>query len=94
MPIGGIIFDGYWPHTLFESADEQAWFPPRGAWDLAGTYDLIHTLQPAAVVINNHHTWPLKGEDMQVSELDMQIEDGKVRAYRAKVKLSFKYQGD
>ncbi len=29
----------------------------------------------------------------EVSELDMQIEDGKVRAYRAKVKISFKYQG-
>lgn len=28
----------------------------------------------------------------EVSELDMQIENGKVRSYRAKVKLSFKYQ--
>jgi hypothetical protein len=27
----------------------------------------------------------------EVSELDLVIEDGKVRAYRAKVKLSFKY---
>lgn len=27
----------------------------------------------------------------EVDELDMQIEDGKVLAYRAKVKLSFKY---
>jgi flavin-binding protein dodecin len=27
----------------------------------------------------------------EVSELDMQIEDGKVKAYRAKVRLSFKY---
>ena len=27
----------------------------------------------------------------EVVELDMQIEDGKIRAYRAKVKLSFKY---
>lgn len=29
----------------------------------------------------------------EVKELDMQLEDGKVRAYRAKVKVSFKYQG-
>ena len=29
----------------------------------------------------------------EVSELDMQLESGKVRAYRAKVKLSFKYEG-
>ncbi|MBI3913934.1 MAG: dodecin domain-containing protein [Chloroflexi bacterium] len=29
----------------------------------------------------------------EVSELDMQLEDGKVVAYRAKVKVSFKYEG-
>jgi flavin-binding protein dodecin len=29
----------------------------------------------------------------EVSELDLQIEGGKVRAYRAKVKVSFKYEG-
>ncbi len=29
----------------------------------------------------------------EVVELDMQLEEGKVRAYRAKVKLSFKYEG-
>jgi flavin-binding protein dodecin len=29
----------------------------------------------------------------EVVELDMQIEDGNVRTYRAKVKLSFKYEG-
>ena len=28
----------------------------------------------------------------EVSELDLQIEDGQVLAYRAKVKLSFKYE--
>ena len=30
----------------------------------------------------------------EVVELDMQLEDGEVRAYRAKVKVSFKYQTD
>lgn len=29
----------------------------------------------------------------EISELDLQIEDGKVASYRAKVKLSFKYEG-
>ena len=29
----------------------------------------------------------------EVVELDMQMEEGKVRAYRAKVKVSFKYEG-
>ena len=30
----------------------------------------------------------------EISELDIQLEDGKIRAYRAKVKLSFKYEGN
>ena len=29
----------------------------------------------------------------EVVQLDVQIEDGKLHAYRAKVKLSFKYEG-
>jgi flavin-binding protein dodecin len=29
----------------------------------------------------------------EVVELDMQLEEGEIRAYRAKVKLSFKYHG-
>jgi flavin-binding protein dodecin len=29
----------------------------------------------------------------EVSEMDMQLEDGEVRAYRAKVKVSFKHHG-
>ena len=28
----------------------------------------------------------------EIVELDMQIEDGRIRTYRAKVKVSFKYQ--
>lgn len=29
----------------------------------------------------------------EISELDMQLKDGKIEAYRAKVKISFKYKG-
>ena len=29
----------------------------------------------------------------EIAELDLQIQDGKVAAYRAKVKVSFKYEG-
>ena len=29
----------------------------------------------------------------EIAELDMQLDNGKVEAYRAKVKVSFKYQG-
>ncbi len=30
----------------------------------------------------------------EISELDMKIEDGKIAAYRARVKVSFKYMGE
>jgi len=30
----------------------------------------------------------------EIADLDMQIQDGRVQAYRAKVKLSFKYEGE
>jgi hypothetical protein len=30
----------------------------------------------------------------EVSELDLQLQDGKIEAYRAKVKVSFKYEGE
>lgn len=30
----------------------------------------------------------------EIAELDMQLQNGKVRAYRAKVKVSFKYEGE
>ena len=29
----------------------------------------------------------------EVSQLDVQLKDGKVEAYRAKIKVSFKYEG-
>jgi alpha-L-fucosidase len=68
--IGGILFDGYWPRQVWEG-EEKEWFPPRGPWDLAGAYDLIHALQPDAVITNNTHVLPLRGEDYQVWELDL-----------------------
>jgi alpha-L-fucosidase len=69
--IAGVLFDGDWPRAEFEGEVEQAYFPPRGAWDLAGTYDLIHELQPDAVVVDNSHILPRPGEDYQVWELDL-----------------------
>jgi len=68
--IAGIVFDGYWPRNEFEG-DELEYFAPRGPWDLTGTYDLIHSLQPDAVITNNTHVLPLKGEDYQIWELDL-----------------------
>ena len=56
--IGGIWFDGWWDK-------------PDADWDLAGTYRLIHELQPGALVGNNHHVAPFPGEDFQMFEQDL-----------------------
>jgi alpha-L-fucosidase len=71
--IGGFIFDGYWPRPAAWKKDKAAmdYFAARGKWDLAGACDLIHGLQPDAVITNNSHVLPLKGEDCQVWELDL-----------------------
>lgn len=69
--IDGFVFDGYWPRQEFASEREFTYFAARGPWDLAGTYDLIHELQPGAVIGNNSHVPPLTGEDYQVWELDL-----------------------
>lgn len=70
-PIGGILFDGYWPRNPPPDDQVREYILPRGEWDLAGTYDLIHELQPDAVITNNTHVLPLQGEDYQVWELDL-----------------------
>ena len=46
------------------------WDKPEADWDLAGTYRLIHELQPAALIGNNHHRTLRLGEDFQVSKED------------------------
>ena len=69
--ISGIIFDGYWPRNPLDAEGMQEYFAARGSWELAGTYDLIHELQPEAVIANNTHVLPLQGEDYQVWELDL-----------------------
>ncbi|MBM3263749.1 MAG: alpha-L-fucosidase [candidate division Zixibacteria bacterium] len=65
--IGMIWLDGYWPaHPL-----PAPHFGEGGSWQLAETYDMIHTLQPNALIGNNHHVGPLKGEDFQMFEQDL-----------------------
>ena len=56
--IAGIWFDGIWDR---KDAD----------WRLRKTYDLIHKLQPQAMVGNNHHLAPYEGEDFQMFEKDL-----------------------
>src|SRR5215475_8457581 len=57
-PIGGIWFDGMWDK-------------PDADWHLEKTYALIHRLQPAALIIPNHHQTPRPGEDVQTFERDL-----------------------
>jgi alpha-L-fucosidase len=57
-PIGGIWFDGMWDK-------------PDADWHLDKTYALIHRLQPAALIIPNHHQTPRPGEDVQTFERDL-----------------------
>lgn len=57
-PIGGIWFDGWW--------DKK-----DAPWRLEEQYALIHRLQPACLIGNNHHQAPKSGEDFQMFERDL-----------------------
>jgi alpha-L-fucosidase len=71
--VRGIWFDGWWDQqakrlTGFENADTKA---TNVDWQLRRTYDLIHALQPACLIGNNHHVAPFEGEDFQMFERDL-----------------------
>ena len=58
-PIGAIWFDGVWDQ------------PESFNWQLEEQYALIHKLQPACLIGNNHHRTPYAGEDFQMFERDL-----------------------
>ena len=63
--IGGIWFDGQW--------DQHEWDGKRFGkikvdFKLKEVYDLIHKLQPKALIGSNHHLAPNDGEDFQMFE--------------------------
>ena len=60
--VDGIWFDGWWDH------DEDS-IPFN--WQLPEQYAMIHRLQPACIIGNNHHQTPFEGEDMQMFERDV-----------------------
>jgi len=64
-PIGAIWFDGVWDQNAF-SREEQPLI-----WNLPEQYALIHRLQPACLIGNNHHLLPFEGEDIQIFERDI-----------------------
>lgn len=59
--VGAIWFDGVWDQDLNPGFD----------WRLEELYGLIHKLQPACLIINNHHLTPFPGEDAQAFERDL-----------------------
>jgi alpha-L-fucosidase len=67
--IAGIWFDGWW-----DQQEKRGGPDPRKTkidWRLRQTYDLIHRLQPQALIGNNHHVLPFEGEDFQMFEKDL-----------------------
>jgi alpha-L-fucosidase len=67
--IASVWFDGDWPrHAINEG---NAYFEAGGSFEYDKLYDLIHTLQPDAVIHNNRHVEPLPGEDVQGFEQDL-----------------------
>ncbi len=67
--LAGFWFDGWWDQQIKESGKD-----PRRTkvdWRLQETYDLIHRLQPQALIGNNHHVPPFPGEDFQMFEKDL-----------------------
>lgn len=61
-PVRAIWFDGWWDHDQTKPAFD---------WQLPEQYALIHRLQPACLVGNNHHQQPNEGEDLQFFERDV-----------------------
>lgn len=59
--VGAIWFDGVWDQNGNPSFD----------WRLGELYALIHSIQPACLILNNHHQTPFPGEDAQAFERDL-----------------------
>ncbi len=62
--------DGYWP-VSWPWLRFPNWCAPSGDFKLEELLHLIHTLQPDAVVMNNSHSTPGPGEDVQGYEGDV-----------------------
>ena len=62
-------FDGHWPNSAID--DSNRYFLPGGSFEYEKLYDMIHTLQPDAVIENNRHAEPMPGEDLQGFEQDL-----------------------
>ncbi len=53
--------DGYWDHDSDSIPFD---------WRMPELYSYVHSLRPACLIGNNHHLYPLPGEDFQMFERD------------------------
>jgi alpha-L-fucosidase len=67
-PIMSIWLDGHWDQTNPEGHADRS---SRIDWKYDELYGLIHHLQPACMIGNNHHLDPIAGEDFQMFEKDL-----------------------
>jgi len=63
--IGAIWFDGMWDKDIYPDGMTAE------TWGLDEQYAMIHRLQPACLIGNNHHITPFPGEDIQIFERDL-----------------------
>jgi alpha-L-fucosidase len=82
-PIMSIWLDGHWDQTNPEGHSDRT---SRIDWKYDELYGLIHQLQPACLIGNNHHLDPIAGEDFQLFEKDLPGEN--------KAGLSFQQPSD
>ena len=66
--IGGIWFDGQWDQHQW---DGKRFGKLKADFKLKEVYELIHKLQPQALIGSNHHLAPNPGEDFQMFEKDL-----------------------
>lgn len=66
--VSGIWFDGHWDQL---DNDHDKTLQSKVNWHYEEIYSLIHQLQPACLIGNNHHLSPIAGEDFQMFEKDL-----------------------
>lgn len=67
--IAGFWFDGWWDQQDKSGKDNPK--KTKVNWDLSHTYKMIHDVNSALLVGNNHHVLPFEGEDFQMFEKDL-----------------------
>ena len=69
--IYGFWFDGFWDVLREKGRTPETRKEGVERWKLLETYKLIHDINPALLIGNNHHLAPFSGEDFQMFEKDL-----------------------